>query len=167
MMTTKNIIIGSLFAVIAALFQLIPFFFSEMFVLLTIFSAIPIYIVSRINPRTGVLSYFTACLLVMTLSVHEGLFFLSTNGIIGVSLGICSYYTRKKMIIWSISSIVLAFALIIINYGIGIPVLGMKIPGGILIQIGVIFSISIASNILYYYFASFIYSILKKNLKNY
>ncbi|MDR7871187.1 MAG: hypothetical protein RIN55_10025 [Tissierellaceae bacterium] len=164
--STKNIAIGALFAVIAALFQLMPFFFSEFFVFLTIFSAIPIYIVSRINPKSGVLSYFTACLLIITLSVHEGIFFLSTNGIIGLTLGICSYYMKRRVTIWTVGSIVLATTLIIMNYCIEIPILGIELPGSMIIQMGIIFTISIVSNILYYYFSDFIYNILKKNLKN-
>lgn len=46
-MNTRNIVIGSLLAAIAALFQLMPFFFSEM--LMTIFSAVPIYITQQLT----------------------------------------------------------------------------------------------------------------------
>lgn len=164
-MNTKTIIVGSLLAVIASLFQLIPFFFSEILVVLTIFSALPIYIISRINPRAGLLAYLTTGMIVMTLSVHEGLFFLCTNGIVGISLGICSYYRREKAIIWSISSIILVLTLSIMNYLIGTPILGVSIPGSIIVQIGIIFLISIIYNIFYYYFAGYIYKILKKNME--
>lgn len=166
MINTKNIIIGSLFAAIAALFQLIPVVFSEVLVFLTIFSAVPIYIVSRINPKTGFLSYLVASMIVMILSVHEGVFFLCTNGIVGISLGIFSYYTRSKATIWILSSIALTITLSIMNYGIGIPVFGMKIPGGIIIQILIIFLVSVTYNIFYYYFSSSIYNLLKKNLRS-
>lgn len=162
MINTKTLIIGSLFAVIAALFQLIPVLFSEVFVIFTIFSAVPIYIVSRINPKAGVLSYFVASMIVILLSVHEGLFFLCTNGIVGISLGICSYYTKAKATTWSLSSLVLTIALSIMNYGIGIPVFGSKIPGGIIIQIAILFLFSVVYNIFYYYFSGFIFNILKR-----
>ena len=49
-------------------------------------------------------------------------FFLCTNGIIGISLGICSYYIRKESAIWILSSIALTITLSVMNYGIGIPV---------------------------------------------
>ncbi|OZV10979.1 hypothetical protein CIW83_17070 [Tissierella sp. P1] len=166
MINTKNIIIGSLFAAIAALFQLIPVFFSEVLVFLTIFSAVPIYIVSRINPKTGILSYLVASIIVMILSVHEGLFFLCTNGIVGISLGICSYYIKKESAIWILSSIALTITLSVMNYGIGIPVFGMKIPGVIIIQILILFLVSVTYNIFYYYFLKFIYRYLKKNLRS-
>lgn len=161
-MKTKTIVTGALFATIAALFQLTPVLFSEFFIILTIFSAIPIYIIARINPKIGILSYFVAAMIVMTLSVHEALFFLCTNGIVGLSLGICNNYIKKKSIIWFSSSLILSIALSIMNYGIGIPVFGGKIPGMIIIQIGIIFIISILYTIFYYYFLNSIFMIIKR-----
>jgi len=161
-MKTKTLVIGALFAVITAFFQAMPVLFTEVFIFLTIFSAVPIYIVSRINPRAGVLSYFVAGLLVMLISTHEGLFFLFTNGVIGVSLGVCRYYTNRKTIIFTISALVLTITLSIMNYGIGIPVLGTKIPGGMIIQLVILFLLSLAYNIVCYCFSDFIFRILKK-----
>lgn len=166
-MKTKTMVIASLLAAMAALFQLMPVLFSEAFLFLTIFSAIPIYIISRINPKVGILSYFVAGIIVMGLSIHEGLFFLCTNGIVGLSLGICNSYTDKKFIIWILGSISLTIALGIMNYGIGIPIFGINIPGLIIIQIGIIFLVSLFYIIGYYYFSSFIYRILKNRLKGY
>jgi len=165
MINTKTIVIGALFAAIAALLQLTPVFLSEMVLFLTIFSAVPIYIVSRINPKAVVLSYFVASMIVMLLSVHEGLFFLCTNGIIGLSLGICSYYTKMKGITWLISSLILTITLSILNYGIGIPVFGSTIPGIMIIQIGILFYFSFIYNIFCYYFSSFIYDLLNKRFR--
>lgn len=162
MIDTKTVVIGALFAIIAALFQAIPILLSEIFVLFTIFSAVPIYIVSKINPKVGVLSYFVASMLILLISTHEGLFFLFTNGIIGVSLGTCSYYTKKKVVIWFLSSFVLTITLCIMNYGIGIPVFGTKIPGAVIIQLVMLFLFSAVYSIIYYYFSSFIFKILKK-----
>lgn len=162
MIDTKTMAIGALFAVIAALFQLIPALFSEVFVILTVFSSVPIFIVSRINPKTGILSYFVSSMLIMFLSVHEGLFFLLSNGIVGVSLGVCSYYTRMKSVTWFLSSIMLTITLSIMNYGIGIPVFGSNIPGAIITQVAIIFLFSMVYNIFYYYFSSFVFSLLKR-----
>lgn len=160
-MKTRTIVIGSLLAALAALFQLMPVFFSEVFLFLTLFSAIPIYFVSRINPKAGILAYFVASMIVMTLSIHEGLFFLCTNGIVGLSLGISSFYTEKKLLIWTLSSLSLAIALGIMNYGIGVPILGCEIPGAMVTQVTIIFLVSLFYIILYYYFLSFIYKVAK------
>lgn len=162
MSNTKTVVVGALLAVIAALFQVIPVFLSELFVILTILSAVPIYIVSRLSPKIGLLSYFTASMLIMLISTHEGIFFLCTNGIIGISLGICSYYTKKKTITWLISSVILTITLSIMNYGIGIPVFGTNIPGGIIIQLAILFIFSVVYNIFYYKFSSLIFKLIKK-----
>ncbi|MFL0266758.1 hypothetical protein [Candidatus Clostridium radicumherbarum] len=162
MSNTKTVVVGALLAVIAALFQVIPVFLSELFVILTILSAVPIYIVSRLSPKIGLLSYFTASMLIMLISTHEGIFFLCTNGIIGISLGICSYYTKKKTITWLISSVILTITLSIMNYGIGIPVFGTNIPGGIIIQLAILFIFSVVYNIFYYNFSSLIFKLIKK-----
>jgi len=100
----------------------------------------------------------------MILSVHEGLFFLCTNGIIGISLGICSFYKKSKAITWVLSSLMLTITLSIMNYGIGIPVFGSKIPGSLAIQIAIIFAVSAIYNIFYYYFSSFIFKLLEKRI---
>lgn len=162
MLNTKTVIIGALLAALAVLFQLVPVFFSEIFIFLTIFSAVPIYIAARINPKAGFLSYLVAGNLVMFFSTHEGLFFLCTNGIIGVSLGICGYYEKKKITTWLISSAVLTAALSIMNYGIGIPVFGSNIPGTMIIQLIILLLFSFVYNIFYYYFSNFIFNLLKK-----
>ena len=161
-MKTKTLVIGALLAVIAAFFQVMPVFFSEAFVFFTIFSAVPIYIVSRINPKAGVLSYFVAGILVMLISTHEALFFLFTNGVVGASLGVCRYYTNRKTIIFSISSLALTITLSIINYGIGIPVFGTKIAGAMITQLVILYLFSLLYNIIYYYFSDYIFKILKK-----
>ena len=160
-MKTKTLVVGALLAVMAAFFQVMPVLFSEAFIIITIFSAVPIYIVSRINPKAGALSYFVAAMLVMLISTHEGLFFLCTNGIIGVSLGTCRYYTNKKTVIWAISTLALTITLSIMNYGIGVPVFGTIIPGAMIIQLAVLFMFSLVYNIIYYYFSDFIFKMLK------
>lgn len=164
-MNTKTIVIGSLLAAIAAIFQLIPVFLTEGLVFLTILSAIPIYLISIINPKVGLLSYIITGILVMIFSIHEGLFFLCTNGVVGMSLGMSSYYTKKKLIIWAISSITLTISLSIMNYVIGIPVFGFKIPGGMPIQIVILFVFSLIYNIIYYYIISTI-NIIKVKLEH-
>lgn len=162
MSNTRPLVIGALFAIMAALFQSLPVIFSEVFVLFTIFSAIPIYIVARINPKAGVLSYLVAAMLIMIISTHEGLFFLFTNGVIGCSLGISSSYTNKKAIIWASSSIVLTVTLSIMNYGIGIPVFGTNLPGALYFQLLILFLFSVLYNVIYSYLGDFIYKRLVK-----
>jgi hypothetical protein len=149
-------------AAIAALFQLMPSLLSEMFVFMTVFSALPIYIIARISPKAGLLSYIVADFLVLLLSVHEGLLFLFTNGIVGLSLGIGGYFIQRKSMVILSSCMVLASALAVVNYGIGIPVFGGELPGRIVFQIVVLLAFALIYNTLFYLFADFLYNRLKK-----
>ncbi len=160
---TKIIVIGALMAAIAAIFQSIPAYLSEVFALLTAFSAIPIYTAARTNPVAGVLSYFTATILILFVSTHEALFFLFTNGIVGVSLGVCCYFKLKKIITLAASSVALTIALCIMNYGIGIPVLGIRIPGIIIVQFVILLLFSLIYNFIYLIFADLVYKKIKSS----
>lgn len=161
-MKVRYITLGAILSAFAALMQLIPFFFSEMFVIVTIFSALPIFIISRINPKAGIASYLVAGLLVMLLSVHEALLFYFTNGVIGVSIGITGYYIKNKLLLIMISSLILTAALCTVNYGIGIPVFGGTIPGNRLVQLGIVLGFSAIYITIYYFITSIIYGRLKK-----
>lgn len=161
-MNIKYLTIGAIFAALAALIQLVPFFFSEMFVLVTMLSAIPIYIIARKNPRTGIITYFVSGVLILLFSVHEGLLFYFTNGIIGVSLGCLSNRFRRISIIWPCSTLILAVALITLNYGIGIPVFGGALPGNRIVQLMILLSFSFLYNLLFFYAAGFVYQRLQR-----
>lgn len=162
MENTKTLVIGALFAIMAAIFQSLPVIFSEVFVFFTIFSAIPIYIVARTSPKAGVLSYLVSAMLIMIISTHEGLFFLCTNGAIGCSLGTSGYYTNKKAIIWACSSTALTITLSIMNYVIGIPVFGAKLPGVLYFQLFILFLFSVIYNVIYSYLGDFVFKRLVK-----
>jgi len=163
---TKNIVIGAFMATLAAIFQTLPVLFSEAVVILTILSAVPIYTASRIKPALGVLSYFVASVLVLFVSAHEALFFLCTNGIIGVMLVSCRYYKQKKPIILLISSLAMTISLSFMNYIIGIPVFGVALPGVIIVQIILILLFSFTYNFIYLLFADFLFKRIKKLLLN-
>ncbi len=158
---TKIIFIGALMAAVATVFQSIPALLSESFALLTTLSAIPVYLAARTNPAAGALSYFTTAVLVLFVSSHEALFFLFTNGVVGVSLGICCYLKQKKINTLVICAFVLTIALCIINYGIGYPVLGVPVPGVIIVQLLILFLFSLIYNYIFLAFADFVYKKIK------
>lgn len=161
-MKTKTIIVGASLAGLAALFQLIPVITSEAFVLLTVFSALPIYIIARIDAKAGSLAYLVAASIVTLFSLHEGLFFLCTNGVVGLSLGISNHYLRNKTTIYVIASFILAAALIIMNFIIGIPVFGVKLPISPFAQLIIMLAFSLVYSAIYYNFANFIFKILSR-----
>lgn len=161
MTNTKKIAAGGLLAGLAAMFQLAPFLFSELFALFTLLSAMPIYIISRLSPRIGLGAAFITCVLTTVLSPHEGLLFLFTNGPVGLSLGICCYYKTRDTTNILITSLILTITLCIMNFIIGIPVFGMQIPVALPIQAAVITGFSAVYSFIFLYFAKSVYNLLE------
>lgn len=165
MSNTKLIVLGAFLICLSVLFQLLPVVFSGAFVLATIFSGVPIYIIAKLKVKLGVTAYLVSAIIIMLVSLHEGVFFLCTNGAIGLSLGICHNRTNKKLIIYSISAIVLASGLCIINFIIGIPVFGFKLPLSNFIEIGFFIMFSFLYSIFYFFIISLLVKLLNKRCK--
>lgn len=161
-MSIRNIAQGGLLICLSAILQLLPTTFGEIFIIATILSAIPIYILSRISPKVGLIGYIIAGILIIFFNMHEGLFFLFTNGLVGVSLGIFNYILESKLLISLLSGIVLTLSLSIVNFIIGFPVLGINLPGKLLTQISILMVFSIVYCFVYLYLANFVYNFLKK-----
>lgn len=161
-MSVRNIAQGGLLICLSSVLQLIPASFGEIFVIVTIFSAIPIYILSRLNPKVGLLGYIIAGILIFFFNAHEGLFFLFTNGVVGFSLGTFNYMLKSRLLISLSSGIVLTLSLTLVNFIIGIPVLGVNLPGNLLIQISIIMVFSLIYCSIYLFLANFIYNYLKR-----
>ena len=155
-MKTKNIVLGALLAVISALFQCIPALFSETLIFITIFSAIPIYLISRIEPVYGILSYIIAFILISLISPHENIMFIFTNGIVGLSLGISQYYLKKRSLICIIAGIFLTLSICIVNFLIGINIIGFSFSFSI-IPILIIFIASYIYCFVFLILCNFIY----------
>ena len=126
-MKTKYLVLGSLLAVISSIFQCIPALFSEVFIFLTIFSAIPIYYMARKQPNIGILTYLIAFILITIISPHENIMFLFTNGVVGLSLGFFTYYIDEKVLVSLLSGFILSISICILNFIIGINVIGFTI----------------------------------------
>lgn len=124
MMNTKDLAIGAMFAALAAAFQVVPAFFSEAFVFITMLSALPMYVISRKKPSIGLMSFFAATIVILLFSPHEGMFFVFTNGSIGLILGTSTYYFKAKFPVVFACTFVEVILLTILNFGIGVPILG-------------------------------------------
>lgn len=161
-MSIRNIAQGGLLICLSSVLQLIPASFGEIFVIVTIFSAIPIYILSRLNLKVGLLGYIIAGILIFFFNAHESLFFLFTNGVVGFSLGAFNYMLKSRFLISLSSGIVLTLSLTLVNFIIGIPVLGVNLPGNLLIQVSIIMFFSLIYCSIYLFLANFIYNYLKR-----
>ncbi|MDF2678201.1 MAG: hypothetical protein K0Q97_2545 [Bacillota bacterium] len=158
----RNIAQGGLLICLSAILQLLPTSFGEIFIIASILSSIPIYILSRINPKVGLIGYIITGILIFLFNAHEGLFFLFTNGPVGFALGNFNYKLKSKLLISLLSGIVLTLSLCIVNFIVGIPVLGNSLPGNLLTQIGILMVFSILYCFIYLLFANFIYIFLEK-----
>lgn len=163
MYKTKILVLGALMACISALFQIIPVFLSEAFVMLTVFSAIPIYIISRMNLKIGIATGIISFVIISFFSMHEALFFIFTNGTVGVSLGCITHYTSRKVILLPLAAAILSAALSILNFAIGIPIFGAPIPGSEIVQMLIIFTFAF----IYCFIYSFLCELVFKKLRRF
>jgi hypothetical protein len=161
-LSVRNIAQGGLLICLAVVLQLLPASFGEVFVIVTIFSAIPIYILSRLNPKAGLIGYMIAAVLIFLFNAHEGMFFLFSNGVVGFSLGAFNYRFKSKVFISLLSGIVLTVSLLLVNFIIGIPVLGVNLPGNTIVQACILLFFSLLYCFIYLFLASFVYEFLKK-----
>lgn len=159
-MKTKYLVLGGLLAIISVIFQCIPTFLSEAFIFLTVFSTVPIYIISKKQPIIGILSYIIAFILISFISSHENIMFIFTNGLVGISLGISDYYTSRILFICSISAILLTTSIFIVNFVIGINLLGFSINTSYL-SILLIFLASFIYSFVFLYVCRFFYKRIK------
>jgi len=157
MSQTKLIVLGALFTSLTVIFQMVPVFFSEAFVLVTMLSALPIYMTAKLDPKIGVAGYITAAILITLFSTHEGLFFACANGVVGLALGVTHFYTNKKIIIISIATVALTFTLSTVTFVIGIPVFGFVMNTSILIQIAILLIFSLLYCMFYFYISNMVF----------
>jgi hypothetical protein len=155
-MLKRSIIAFLILTGLTVLLQLIPVIFSHKLILFTMLSAIPIYLITRINPPVGPFAVILSGFLILLFSRHEALFFLLANGPVGLTLGIGQYLTKNRMIITLITSIVLTLTLSVINFHIGIKIFGAPIPGPFWMQLVIVWLFSFIYSNLYLYLANLV-----------
>lgn len=164
MKSARLLALGGIFSGFSVIFQCIPALFSEIFAPLAMLSSIPIYIMSRISPKAGLTTYLTSAALILTISFHEGIFFLFTTGLIGLLLGITHKTAQRKDIAVILTSIALTISLCFITFGIGIPVFGFSLDIGFKAQIAVLFGFSLIYNTVFIIAAGQIYKFCIKKI---
>lgn len=155
---TRILVEGALFLAIAAIFQLIPVFFSELFFFLTLISTLPIYLITRKNYKVGIASYITTSFLILLFSNHEAIVFVFTNGLVGLSLGYYDSILKHKLTTSLLTGIQLFFSLCVVNFFIGIPIFVVSFKASVFLILG-IFVFSIIYVFIYY---NFIYYLIHK-----
>lgn len=162
MSSTKKTTVLVVLTVFTVLFQIIPAIFSHKYVLLTMFSALPIYLITRISGPMGLIAFVAAGISIFGISSHEGLFYLFTNGPVGLVLGLGEHFSKRDLTAAFLTAITLAITLSLLNFVIGIKVFGTDIPGPLGVQILLIFLFSFMYCIMYSFMADFVYRLLRK-----
>ncbi len=161
MRKVKYLTIGGLCTALAVLFQVMPVFLTEAALPLSILSIIPIYFVTRLNSRIGFQAYMASGLLIMFITVHEGLIFFFANGIAALSLATFTNQRSSKILCIVLSTMVLTCSLLILNFAIGFPLFGGDLSISYVYQSLLILIVAFIYCILMGYLCEFTFRILK------
>lgn len=109
----------------------------EFFTFLTIFSALPLYMISRRQFSLGMISYGVINFILFTVSPHQMFFFMFTNGIVGLSLGGTVSWLKQRY-----KRIVVCGVLLTIGLEAITSIIGIQLPlwGGIVGKLLVFYS---------------------------
>lgn len=162
MINTRTLKLGICLSIFAVLFQLVPMQFSNGLIVITLLSTLPIFIISRINSRIGLVAYFCAGIVILLIDPNSGIIFLLTNGILGYTLGIWYDHFYRKKYVLLLCGIVLTITLCVLNFTIGIPFLSADFSLYLVFQILILFVITIIYILLYMNFAQFVFKTLNK-----
>jgi len=92
----------------------------EFLVVLTMASTLPIYIICRRSITLGIISYICVGVILLQINPHQLIFFIFTNGLLGISLGFCDKKIMHAVMSILISGIMLFIGIIITVNLIGI-----------------------------------------------
>ncbi len=121
---TKRLVIGALFAGIAALLQAQGGFLPGVGYLISPFATLPILICTMFSLSLGVMSYILAIFLLFLLLPSELFVFPFTTGLLGVGVGAAFSFFRQRLSMIAVGAILLTLGIMILLYLVRFPVLG-------------------------------------------
>ncbi len=92
----------------------------EALVVLTMTSSLPLYILGRENTLLAVMSYICIGLMLFFINPHQCLFFVTTNGLLGLALGVCDRKIKHGTVCVIISGLTLFGGCAAIAFGMGL-----------------------------------------------
>lgn len=110
--------------VLATALQTVPRIFGSAFAFAAILGGFPVYIAARLNSTLGIIVYLSVSILSATINISEAIFFICTNGIIGLSLGIAKNHFKKIYLVPVPSTLLVIVMLFMVNYLLGISIFG-------------------------------------------
>ena len=91
----------------------------EALVALTMLSALPLYFLGRERTAYAALSYASVALLLVCINPHQCLFFVATNGLLGLALGISDRKLQSTVAALFLSCLVLFCGTLAVSAAIG------------------------------------------------
>lgn len=122
--TSMKLVLGAIFAGLAAIFQSAGGFFPGVGYLVSPLATAPILLCFIVSVWTGVLSYFLTCLLLLVLQPSELIVFPFTTGLLGLGLGFAFCFFKKRLAIILLGGAFLTAGIAALLYLFRFPVLG-------------------------------------------
>ena len=121
---TKKLILGAIFACIAAVFQAAGGFFPGIGYLLSPLATAPILLYSMLSVPFGLLVYFQTIILLFILQPTELIVFPFTTGLLGLGIGASFYFYRSRLSIIAAGTFSLMLGISILLFILRYPILG-------------------------------------------
>ena len=125
---TMKLILGSIFACIAAILQAAAGFLPGIGYFLSPLATAPILLGSMFSIPFGIMSYFLTVMLLFILQPTELIVFPFTTGLLGLGIGASFYFFRKRLSIIATGAIFLMLGIMSLILIFHFPVLGPAVP---------------------------------------
>ncbi len=140
---TKKLILGSIFACFAAIFQSAGVFFPGIGYLLSPLATAPILLYVMLSVPFGAMVFFQAIILLFVLQPTELIVFPFTTGLLGLGIGLSFYLFKSRLSIIAAGAFSLTLGISILLYILRFPILGPAFSNSFsLLTIGIIFIFS-------------------------
>ncbi|MEH7356762.1 hypothetical protein V7150_24960 [Neobacillus drentensis] len=121
---TRQLVLGALFASLAAVLQAAGGFLPGIGYFISPFTTAPILFCTMLSLPVGLMSFFLTNLLLLVLLPSELIVFPFTTGLLGFGTGAAFYFFKKRISIIGTGAILLTLGIISLLYGFSFPVLG-------------------------------------------
>ena len=121
---TRQLVLGALFASLAAVLQAAGGFLPGIGYFISPFATAPILFCTMLSFPVGLMSFFLSNLLLLVLQPSELFVFPFTTGLLGFGTGAAFYFFKKRISIIGSGAILLTLGIISLLYGFSFPVLG-------------------------------------------
>lgn len=125
---TMKLILGSIFACIAAILQAAAGFLPGIGYFLSPLATAPILLCSMFSIPFGVMSYFLTIMLLFIIQPTELIVFPFTTGLLGLGIGASFYFFSKRLSIIATGAILLMLGIMSLIFIFHFPILGPAVP---------------------------------------